>query len=51
MDLEYVLYENELKLSFWSTKTAYRRFLQLAFLSKHYQLGTTGALVMGYGKT
>ena len=44
MDLGYVLYENELKRSFWSTKTEYRRFLQLAvfklILSKRYKLGT-----------
>ena len=32
MDLGYVLYDNELKSSFWSTKTACRRFLQLAVL-------------------
>ena len=50
MDLGYVLYENELKRSFWSTKTEYRRFLQLAvfklILSKRYKPGTKLAVVM-----
>ena len=27
MDLGYVLYDNELERSFWSTKTTYRRIL------------------------
>ena len=36
-DLGYVLYDNELKRSFWSTKNAYRRFLQLAVFSRFYQ--------------
>ena len=35
-DLGYVLYDNELKRSFWSTKK-YRRFLQLAVFSRFYQ--------------
>ena len=50
MDLGYVLYANELKRSFWSTKTEYRRFLQLAvfklILSKRYKPGTKLAVVM-----
>ena len=41
MDLGYVLYDNELKRSFWSTKNASRRFLQLAVFSRFYQNAIT----------
>ena len=37
MDLENVLYDNELERSFWRTKKADRRILQLAVFSRYYQ--------------